>query len=250
MEAVNPATVVEAIKSPSPAIGFLYQDSKIRAAAILTLLVTDLVKFFNVGKNMTDHQVAQTVTLILEDEGLRSLKPDDFKLCFTRIKKGFYGKSYDRMDGQIILECLTLYLHERVLECEQMSFARHQEIKAKKKLEVSREGLLRLAQTLKEAIKDIPPHEPEKKVVKLLPKIEKSPRDLFIQECMREFDRICDKAPSKDSAGKIIPGRFIDYEITDVLKENNGDEVQLTHVRPIDVTEYITIKLTHYDKQT
>lgn len=76
---------------------------------------------------------------------------------------------------------------------------------------------------------------------------QKSDRDIFIQQCMRDFDKLCDANPSKDVNGKQLRGRLIDHEITDVVKESSGDEVLITHIRPIDVTEYITLKVKIYD---
>jgi hypothetical protein len=154
LAAINPLTVRDAIQSSSPALGFFVQDSPIKAAAILSLLIIDLVKFFNVGKTMNDQQVAQTIDLILQDQNLRSLKPDDFKLCFNRIKRAEYGKAYDRIDGQNILECLYLYLHERVTECEEMSFKAHQLIKDGKMAKTDPEGQKKVLDALKQALKD------------------------------------------------------------------------------------------------
>ena len=74
-------------------------------------IIIDVVMFFNVGKIMNDNQAAQTADLIIEEYYF--LKPDDFKLCFNRAKKGLYGKVYDRIDGAVILEWLGRYEKER-----------------------------------------------------------------------------------------------------------------------------------------
>lgn len=57
-------------------------------------------------------QVASTADLIIEEYYF--LKPDDFKLCFTRAKKGYYGKVFDRIDGQVIFEWLNQYTNDRM----------------------------------------------------------------------------------------------------------------------------------------
>lgn len=85
---------------------------------ILVDLINEFLDFFNVGKNMTASQVAQTVRIILQDYAV--LKPDDFVLFFDRAKKGWYGKAYDRMDGAVILEWLELYMQQRNEEIEQI----------------------------------------------------------------------------------------------------------------------------------
>ena len=64
-------------------------------------VLNDLIDFFNVGKSIGAVQVAQTVDLIIDEYYF--FKPDDFKLCFNRAKKGLYGKVYDRIDGAVIL---------------------------------------------------------------------------------------------------------------------------------------------------
>lgn len=70
-------------------------------------ILNDLLDFFSVGKTMGAVQVAQTADLIIEEYYF--LKPDDFKLCFSRAKKGIYGKVYDRIDGQVIFDWLNTY---------------------------------------------------------------------------------------------------------------------------------------------
>lgn len=66
-------------------------------------VLNDLIDFFNVGKSIGAVQVAQTVDLIIDEYYF--FKPDDFKLCFNRAKKGLYGKVYDRIDGGKQLGC-------------------------------------------------------------------------------------------------------------------------------------------------
>ena len=74
-------------------------------------VLNDFVDFFNVGTSIGAVQVAQTVDLIIDEYYF--FKPDDFKLCFNRAKKGLYGKVYDRIDGAVILEWLGRYEKER-----------------------------------------------------------------------------------------------------------------------------------------
>lgn len=57
-------------------------------------------------------QVAGAADLIIDE--FYFLKPDDFKLCFNRAKKGYYGKVYDRIDGQVIFEWLNQYTNDRM----------------------------------------------------------------------------------------------------------------------------------------
>lgn len=79
--------------------------------AFLVLALGDFLRFFSVGNTMDERQVAQTVMLILEDH--RHLTIEDFKVFFNNCKKGLYGTSYNRIDGQVILEWLGKYEDER-----------------------------------------------------------------------------------------------------------------------------------------
>jgi len=84
--------------------------------AILSILIADTADFLNVGKTISGPQIMQTIDLILEDFSV--YKIDFFIACFTKAKKGFYGKQYDRLDGQIIFEWLTQYEYEYQSEIE------------------------------------------------------------------------------------------------------------------------------------
>lgn len=86
------------------------------ARAILVVEVTSIVEFLNVGKTMSRSQVEETVNLILLDYSHLTLA--DFKLFGDRFKKGVYGKQYDRIDGQVVLQALGEYFNER---CEVMA---------------------------------------------------------------------------------------------------------------------------------
>lgn len=99
----------------------------LQVSALLNIILVDLVLFFEVGKTMGADQVKQTVGLILED--YKHLKPEDFKLCFNRFKKGHYGKLYDRLDGQIILDVLMRYDNERDSEIENIRSRENRELK-------------------------------------------------------------------------------------------------------------------------
>lgn len=80
--------------------------------AFLVKIVTEVVNYFNIGKSMSPGQIAQTVIFIMDD--YYYLKPDDFKLCFSKAMKGNYGRLYDRLDGQIILDWIAQYTAERL----------------------------------------------------------------------------------------------------------------------------------------
>lgn len=98
-----------------------------KVQAFVGKMIIDTLLFFNVGKMMTDVQVGATANLIIEE--FYYLKPDDFKLCFTRAKKGVYGKVYDRLDGQVIFEWLNTYAKERMSSAEESSILEAEKFK-------------------------------------------------------------------------------------------------------------------------
>lgn len=73
--------------------------------------IVNLREFVNVGKRMTDMQTFETAMIVLQD--YKYLTIADINLLFKRAKSGYYGKLYDRLDGQIILDWFRTYDQER-----------------------------------------------------------------------------------------------------------------------------------------
>jgi len=104
--------VNDVFDSPSCSIAVMNKEfGETHLRGFMVKVLNDLIDFFNVGKSIGAVQVAQTVDLIIDEYYF--FKPDDFKLCFNRAKKGLYGKVYDRIDGAVILEWLGRYEKER-----------------------------------------------------------------------------------------------------------------------------------------
>lgn len=91
--------------------------------AYVSVWITNLVEFFQVGKKMGESQIEETATLILQDYYMLNLA--DINLVFSRAKKGFYGQLYDRLDGAIILTWFKSYFDERCSEAESLSQRQH-----------------------------------------------------------------------------------------------------------------------------
>lgn len=109
---LRPKTVNDVFDSPSCSIAAMNKEfGETHLRGFMVKVLNDLIDFFNVGKSIGAVQVAQTVDLIIDEYYF--FKPDDFKLCFNRAKKGLYGKVYDRIDGAVILEWLGRYEKER-----------------------------------------------------------------------------------------------------------------------------------------
>lgn len=222
----------QAVESTSPVIAKIALVHHEAALKILVLLMADVNEFFNVGKPMGDTQAVATARLILADPEMKNLRPEDFKVCFDKGKSGHYGPVYDRVDGNTFFEWLRAYVAERLDYCEANSIIRHNE--AKKAPNVIPEELVKMYHELARLR---PGADNTAKIAELLegdnlvagsakrektPRPEKSPRDQFIQECFREFDKL-----AGDQEGK----RFIDYL-----------------GKKVDEVEYVTERVTEYDK--
>lgn len=119
--ALRPKTINDVFESPCCAIVTLQKEfGEAYMRAFMVKMLNDLIDFFNIGKTMGAVQVAQTADMVIEE--YYYFKPDDFKLCFTRAKKGVYGKVYDRIDGQVIFDWLNIYKSERMSVAEELSF--------------------------------------------------------------------------------------------------------------------------------
>lgn len=86
--------------------------------SILVNEVFSVIDFFNVPK-MTDGQIAETVLLLMDE--FYYLKPEDFKLCFAKAKRGHYGQVYNRVDGQVLFVWLNEYMTERTEYAESLN---------------------------------------------------------------------------------------------------------------------------------
>lgn len=234
---INPLTVEEALKSASPPIAILSMADDKKAKAILILLVTDLIKFFNVGKTMDEVQIGQTINLILSDTNLKNLKPEDFKLCFGRIKKGYYGKLYDRLDGQIIIANLLEYFNERMLESEEMNINQHKKYKNEDTTAVNLGGREKVINIMKQALKEADQKMPLSSImvseIKIKPS--ESEHNKFIQKCFNEFYLEWQKNPHYPKQITKIEGLITNSKI-------DGRFILLKDI-PVNETEYVELKL-------
>jgi hypothetical protein len=118
LQAIKPKNAIDVLRSSSQSLIRMTNESgEMPVKALLSLLIIETVDYFNVGKTMSAQQIGQTIDLILEDYSV--YKPDFFVLCFNRAKKGLYGKTWDRIDGQIIFEWLSQFEYEYLSDIEQ-----------------------------------------------------------------------------------------------------------------------------------
>lgn len=96
---------------------------KLFVVAYLNKWIYDTIAFFNLGKNMNETQVLETSLLIIEKYPFLGIQ--DIYFIFREAKTLKYGKLYDRLDGQIILEWFKMHWDERLSAAENLSEQEH-----------------------------------------------------------------------------------------------------------------------------
>ena len=81
--------------------------------SLLIIAITDICNLFNVNKQLTYEQIQATVDCIIDTAPLCYLTLADIKLALKYLYMGKFGKIYDRIDANVILEALTEYSKER-----------------------------------------------------------------------------------------------------------------------------------------
>lgn len=105
-------TELACLESNAPTIAEIkYSFGYDYVQAYIEMWIVNLRLFFNVGKSMTDEQTYMTAELIVDT--FYNLNVADINLVFKNAKLGKYGKIYDRLDGNIILEWFQRYFDDR-----------------------------------------------------------------------------------------------------------------------------------------
>lgn len=115
----------EAIKAESCSLAMIAIKKREVAVDILTIFIGQCVLYFNVGKTMQPPQILLVTEMLLNDPILKNLNPEDYRVLFEDMKKGYYGNLYDRFDGQIIFQNATKYADQRqsLIETESINMA-------------------------------------------------------------------------------------------------------------------------------
>lgn len=126
MQELKPKGVDDVFASSEPALGIIVGEmGEIHARAIVVILISEVVGFFNASNTMNDAQVAMTTDLIIEEYPY--FKIDDLKLAFRNAMKGRYGEIYNRLDGSVIMGWLRQYNRERCARADSLSFNEHRQ---------------------------------------------------------------------------------------------------------------------------
>lgn len=93
------------------------------AAAVIVSEVSSLVIFLNVGKTMNSDQVVEVSRFMFEEYSHYSVA--HFKLFFSKFKKGHFGKQYDRIDGQVIIQSFDQFISDCTEEIGRINANEH-----------------------------------------------------------------------------------------------------------------------------
>lgn len=125
---LKPKCFADVFVSPTCSIGkYKRLDGETKARAVMGIILSDLVDFFNVSQSMNPPQMAQVIDMILDTYGY--LKIEDFRLCFNWAKRGFYGQVF-RIDGNVILTWLEKYVDDRCNNADEENYSKHSGLKA------------------------------------------------------------------------------------------------------------------------
>lgn len=175
----TPVTIKDALQSTN---GNIRAISTVHGEPfVLRLLVgyiADLVEFFNATRTMSAKQVTATADLIYQE--FRHWNPEDFKVCFNKIKLGEYGKLYEGIDGNKIILFMREYDKERIEVLTDIMKQTAAE-KRKKPLEIHPVVL--------EAMKAVIESKQQKKKEAPKPPREKTPYEIAFQKYISEFDK-------------------------------------------------------------
>lgn len=153
------------------------------ARALVSLAICEVCDFFNVGKNMTDRQIAVTADLILERYWYLHL--EEIKYCFRRAM--MRERIYDRLDGNIIMSWLEDY--DKVRTETAMQASDQELLQAENEIAEPRQGTMSYAEfkdLLQERAKSI---EADAELLAQLQEIEKAQTPQEIADKEGEFKR-------------------------------------------------------------
>jgi hypothetical protein len=95
----------------------------IKTQAIMSIVIGDLIKSFNLGQTMDDEQVADLINDIIDQYYWLNL--EDFRLCFNNAKNGRYDKGIFRLDASVVLSWLDKYTTDRLNAADEGSYNSH-----------------------------------------------------------------------------------------------------------------------------
>jgi len=121
---------------------------------LVSLMLTNFVKSFNVATQMTFEQITDTAMSLISTYSVGSadnpsFSLEDFSLFFELAKRGRYGKVYKGLDMSIIFEWISLYENDRY----NALIEEHERLKNAQETPISSEDDRRMAENFDKVIK-------------------------------------------------------------------------------------------------
>ena len=101
---------------------------------VLVTLLKSVTAYLNITNKMSNQQIAETCDLLIQEYPRLSLQ--DFALFFRKIKTGYYGDIYGRLDGLSIMTMIKNFSHNCIYQLVLDDEAEHYE---RKRLSESRD---------------------------------------------------------------------------------------------------------------
>ena len=128
VDGIKPTSIQEALNLETPSLATIkkYMGNSVMES-ILRKMIYDVSDFYNIGNGLTDRAIEIISELIFED--FYHLSIADIKLCFRLARKGKFGQTYNRLDGEIIIGWFNQYFSMRCVETARDSQKKHKEEK-------------------------------------------------------------------------------------------------------------------------
>lgn len=190
-------TIAEVLNSPFGSLSKIVREHGEQICrALLVKLVIDVTKFFNYNRTINEQQCTQTVSLALEC--FPDYTIEDFIRCFKNMKMGKYGKFYEGMDGNKILECLEQYGVDKANEIYEFRRKESNEYKL-----ASNEIGEALLPVLKKVVEKLDAKEKIK--APSVPKVrERTENEKRFDKWIEQFETIYSQRPIKPGGSKAI----------------------------------------------
>lgn len=187
----------------------VYSETEVKA--IIVYLITDLLKSFNYSRTMNVDQVGRLTNMIISC--YPDYMPEDFKRCFEGMKRGKYGKFFEGMDENKILDAIEVYGIERdneIIELRKNESNEHK-IQSKEVGEVFLPVLKKIVEKY-----DVEKNGDPK------PIRQRTPAEKKANEWMAQFDKLHHKKPITKGGirfikryGKVMElSEFLDYKLS------------------------------------
>lgn len=121
------SNIEQALSYQSDCLSGMKKKAPAETVLIVAVMIEMLSDFFNVTNTFKEEQRNETARLIINE--FYWLKLVDIDLFFRRLKTGYYGEFYNRIDGQVVMAKLREYCEERAAKAVEVNLNKHKQLK-------------------------------------------------------------------------------------------------------------------------